>query len=137
MFVIVTGGGRVGAQLTSLLIQGGHKVRLIENRPQVLERLHLEIPTEAIEQMRAMRAYLGELGGDPVEGLVQEVRVVLRRRDGNHLGVAEQPPRHRDPHERVVHHETHRTRAGGGDAGRLAAHGRAPPPAPGPAAGRA
>jgi trk system potassium uptake protein TrkA len=48
MFVVVTGGGRVGAQLTSLLIQAGHKVRLIENRPQVLERLHLEIPTEAI-----------------------------------------------------------------------------------------
>ena len=48
MFVIVTGGGRVGAQLTSLLVQGGHKVRLIENRPQVLESLHLEIPTETI-----------------------------------------------------------------------------------------
>jgi trk system potassium uptake protein TrkA len=48
MFVVVTGGGRVGAQLTSLLIQAGHKVRLIENRPQVLERLHLEIPTETI-----------------------------------------------------------------------------------------
>lgn len=48
MFVVVTGGGRVGAQLTSLLIHSGHKVRLIENRPEVLERLHLEIPTEAI-----------------------------------------------------------------------------------------
>jgi trk system potassium uptake protein TrkA len=48
MFVVVTGGGRVGAQLTSLLLQAGHKVRLIENRPEVLERLHLEIPTEVI-----------------------------------------------------------------------------------------
>jgi trk system potassium uptake protein len=48
MFVIVTGGGRVGAQLTSLLLQAGHKVRLIENRPLILERLHLEIPTEVI-----------------------------------------------------------------------------------------
>jgi trk system potassium uptake protein len=48
MFVIVTGGGRVGAQLTSLLLNTGHRVRLIENRPQILERLHLEIPTEAI-----------------------------------------------------------------------------------------
>jgi len=48
MFVIVTGGGRVGAQLTTLLLQAGHKVRLIENRPQVLEQLHLEIPTEVI-----------------------------------------------------------------------------------------
>jgi trk system potassium uptake protein TrkA len=48
MFVIVTGGGRVGAQLTTLLLQAGHKVRLIENRPQVIEQLHLEIPTEVI-----------------------------------------------------------------------------------------
>ena len=48
MFVIVTGGGRVGAQLTSLLLQAGHKVRLIENRPGIIENLHLEIPTEVI-----------------------------------------------------------------------------------------
>ena len=48
MFVVVTGGGRVGAQLTTLLLQAGHKVRLIENRPLVLERLHQEIPTEVI-----------------------------------------------------------------------------------------
>ena len=48
MFVIVAGGGRVGAQLTTLLHQAGHKVRLIENRPEILERLHLEIPTEVI-----------------------------------------------------------------------------------------
>ncbi|HBX68757.1 MAG TPA: potassium transporter TrkA [Chloroflexi bacterium] len=48
MFVIVAGGGRVGAQLTTLLLQAGHKTRLIENRPQILERLHLEIPTEVI-----------------------------------------------------------------------------------------
>ena len=48
MFVIVTGGGRVGAQLTSLLLQAGHRVRLIDNRPLILERLHREIPTEVI-----------------------------------------------------------------------------------------
>jgi len=48
MFVIVAGGGRVGAQLTTLLLQAGHKIRLIENRPQILERLHLDIPTEVI-----------------------------------------------------------------------------------------
>ncbi|MFN2150977.1 MAG: potassium channel family protein [Anaerolineales bacterium] len=48
MFVIIAGGGRVGAQLTTLLLQAGHKIRLIENRPHILERLHLEIPTEVI-----------------------------------------------------------------------------------------
>ena len=36
MFVIIAGGGRVGAQLTSFLHQAGHKIRLIENRPQIL-----------------------------------------------------------------------------------------------------
>jgi trk system potassium uptake protein TrkA len=48
MFVVVTGGGRVGAQLTTLLLQAGHKVRLIENRPHTIQRLHSEIPTEAL-----------------------------------------------------------------------------------------
>ena len=48
MFIIVAGGGRVGSQLASLLIQAGHKTRLIENRPSALDRMHLEIPTEAI-----------------------------------------------------------------------------------------
>jgi len=48
MFVVVAGGGRVGSQLTSLLLQAGFKTRLIENRSTALERLHLEIPTEVI-----------------------------------------------------------------------------------------
>jgi trk system potassium uptake protein TrkA len=48
MFVIVAGGGRVGSQLTTLLLQAGYKTRLIENRPAALDRLHLEIPTEVI-----------------------------------------------------------------------------------------
>lgn len=48
MFVLITGGGRTGAQLASLLIQQGHQVRLIEDRPQVLASLHRELPTEVI-----------------------------------------------------------------------------------------
>ncbi len=48
MFVIIAGGGRVGSTLAERLIQGGHKVRLIEHRPHVLERLHRELPTEVI-----------------------------------------------------------------------------------------
>ncbi len=48
MFVIVAGGGRVGSTLAERLLEGGHKVRLIENRPAVLERLHRELPTEVI-----------------------------------------------------------------------------------------
>lgn len=48
MFVIVAGGGRTGAQLTTLLINGGYDVRLIEHRREILQHLHRELPTEVI-----------------------------------------------------------------------------------------
>lgn len=48
MFVLVAGGGRTGAQLAHLLISEGYKVRLIENRRELLQHLHQELPTEVI-----------------------------------------------------------------------------------------
>jgi len=48
MFVIVAGGGRTGAQLATLLLSEGYKVRLVEHRPAVLAHLHTELPTEII-----------------------------------------------------------------------------------------
>lgn len=48
MFVLIAGGGRTGAQLASLLLAENHQVKLIEHRPQLLTRLHRELPTEAI-----------------------------------------------------------------------------------------
>ncbi len=48
MFVIIVGGGRTGTQLASLLKNQNHRVHLIENRPEILSRLHLELPTELI-----------------------------------------------------------------------------------------
>ena len=48
MFVLITNGGRTGAQLASMLVEQQHKVRLIEHRPEVLARLHRELPTEVI-----------------------------------------------------------------------------------------
>jgi trk system potassium uptake protein TrkA len=48
MFVIIVGGGRVGSHLATLLLELGHKVRLVESRPPVIEKLHREIPTESI-----------------------------------------------------------------------------------------
>lgn len=48
MFVIIVGGGKTGSQLASQLISGGHKVRLIEDRAAVLERLQEELPGEVI-----------------------------------------------------------------------------------------
>ncbi|MBI5842745.1 MAG: TrkA family potassium uptake protein [Chloroflexi bacterium] len=48
MFVIVVGGGNTGSQLAKFLIEAGHSVRVIEERPAVLEKLAKEIPADAI-----------------------------------------------------------------------------------------
>jgi len=48
MYVLIAGGGRTGAQLASLLVAQKHDVHLIENRREVLARIHRELPTEVI-----------------------------------------------------------------------------------------
>jgi trk system potassium uptake protein TrkA len=48
MFVIVVGGGNTGSQLAKFLLEAGHKVRIIDDRPNVLERLAGELPQEII-----------------------------------------------------------------------------------------
>jgi trk system potassium uptake protein TrkA len=48
MFAIITGGGRTGTYLAVTLVNQGHRVRLVENRRDILARLHHELPTEAI-----------------------------------------------------------------------------------------
>jgi len=60
MFVLIAGGGRTGARLANLLINQKYKVRLIENRPELLSHLHQELPTEVIYE------------GHPVEPSVLE-----------------------------------------------------------------
>jgi trk system potassium uptake protein TrkA len=48
MFVIIVGGGKTGSQLATQLLSGGHQVKLVEDRPAVLERLREELPGEVI-----------------------------------------------------------------------------------------
>ncbi len=48
MFVLIVGGGRTGAQLARVLLMQDHEVRLVENRKEVLSRIHHELPTEVI-----------------------------------------------------------------------------------------
>jgi trk system potassium uptake protein TrkA len=48
MFVIIVGGGKTGSQLATQLLSGGHQVKLVEDRPAVLEMLREELPGEII-----------------------------------------------------------------------------------------
>jgi len=60
MFVLIAGGGRTGARLANLLINQNYRVRLIENRRELLAHLHQELPTEVIYE------------GNPVDPAVLE-----------------------------------------------------------------
>jgi len=60
MFVLIAGGGRTGARLANLLLNQNYKVRLIENRRELLGHLHQELPTEVIYE------------GNPVDPTVLE-----------------------------------------------------------------
>ncbi len=50
MNVIVVGGGRVGAYLASLLLSGGHKVKVIEERTEERAHLRRDLPRDAVVQ---------------------------------------------------------------------------------------
>jgi trk system potassium uptake protein TrkA len=63
MFVLIAGGGRTGAQLASLLVAQNHEVHLIENRREVLARIHRELPTDVIFEGRPADLQLLEQAG--------------------------------------------------------------------------
>jgi len=48
MYVIVVGGGKVGAYLATLLLSGGVRVKVIEERREDLSILQRELPIEAV-----------------------------------------------------------------------------------------
>jgi trk system potassium uptake protein len=48
MFVIIVGGGNTGSYLAKLLLDGGHSVKVVEERPGVLEKMTTEIPADCI-----------------------------------------------------------------------------------------
>ncbi|MFZ5808219.1 MAG: potassium channel family protein [Chloroflexota bacterium] len=48
MFVIIVGGGKTGSFLVEQLLRQGHKVRLVENRAQIVERLKKEVSADVI-----------------------------------------------------------------------------------------
>ena len=48
MYVIVVGGGNTGSHLASLLLGSGYRVKVIEARASLLEKLRQELPPETI-----------------------------------------------------------------------------------------
>jgi trk system potassium uptake protein TrkA len=48
MFVIIVGGGKTGSQVASELLKEGHKVRIVEDRSAILERLKQELPADSV-----------------------------------------------------------------------------------------
>ncbi len=48
MFVIIVGGGNIGSHLAKMLLDGGHAVKVIEERPALLEKLPKELPENVI-----------------------------------------------------------------------------------------
>lgn len=63
MFVLIASGGRTAAHLASLLVAQQHEVRLIEHRPDVLRRLHHELPTEVVYEGNAIDPQVLEQAG--------------------------------------------------------------------------
>jgi trk system potassium uptake protein len=48
MYVVISGGGKVGSYLARNLVTKGHRVAVIEKRSEVLEKLAEELPTEVL-----------------------------------------------------------------------------------------
>ena len=63
MFVLIAGGGRTGTRLANLLINEGHKIRIIEHRPSLLTRMHQELATENIVEGNATEPGILEQAG--------------------------------------------------------------------------
>ena len=48
MYVIIVGGGNTGSHLAKILLEGKNIVKVIEERPALLEKLRAELPSESI-----------------------------------------------------------------------------------------
>lgn len=48
MLVIVVGGGKTGSHLANILIADGHDVRVIDDRPALVQKLCSEIPSDCV-----------------------------------------------------------------------------------------
>jgi trk/ktr system potassium uptake protein len=63
MNVMIVGGGRTGTQLAYLLMEQKHQVHVLDDRKEVLARLHRELPTEVIYEGNATEVDVMERAG--------------------------------------------------------------------------
>ncbi len=63
MHVLITGGGRTGTQLAKFLISQDIQVHVVENRPEVLARMHRDLPTELIHEGNPVDPHVLEQAG--------------------------------------------------------------------------
>jgi trk system potassium uptake protein TrkA len=63
MFVVITGGGRTGTQLARLLLEQDHQVHVVDNRGDVLTRMHRELPTESVHEGNPIDTHVLEQAG--------------------------------------------------------------------------
>ena len=54
MNVLIAGGEPTGTQLARLLMEQDHQVCVVENRREILQQLHFELPTEVIYEDNCM-----------------------------------------------------------------------------------
>lgn len=65
MYIVINGGGKVGSALASHLVRRGNKVAIIERRPEICEKLVLEVPEALVIQGDGCDVkYLKEAGTD-------------------------------------------------------------------------
>ena len=48
MFVIIVGGGKTGSNAAELLLKENHRVVVVDHRPEIIERLREELPSECV-----------------------------------------------------------------------------------------
>jgi len=63
MYVLIAGGGRTGTQLARLLHSQNHEVHIVENRREVLARIHRDLPTESIHEGNPVDPHVLEQAG--------------------------------------------------------------------------
>jgi trk system potassium uptake protein TrkA len=70
MNVLVIGGGKTGSHLAAQLLEQGYEVKVIEDRPAVVERLRKELPPESVFEGDGTSPFCLEQAG------IQQVHVV-------------------------------------------------------------